>query len=162
MFIYSIRASTIKFIAVVVMCILGLGILLGVSNDNAVYASANGVEINYGGVRSAEDRIKFIEQFGLTVKGEALTDETVALPETFDRVLNEYNELQKLQGLDLLKYKSKRVSHYTYEVTNYEHNGRVYVNLYVTRGRVVACDLSSTEGDAFVIPLSQINPDKIK
>ena len=162
MFIYSIRASTVKFVAVVVLCITGLGILLGVSGERAVYASANGVEINYGGVRSAEERVKFIEQFGLCVKAEPVTEETVALPETFDRVLNEYNELQKLQGLDLTKYRNKRVSHYTYEVTTYEHGGRVYVNLYITRGRVVGCDLSSTEGEAFVIPLSEVNPDKIK
>lgn len=162
MFIYSVRASTVKFVAVVALCIIGLGILLGASGDDAVFAAANGTEINYGGVRSDEERIKFIEQFGLSVKVEPITEETVALPETFDKVLNEYNELQKLQGLDLSKYKSKRVTHYTYEVTNYEHSGVVYVNLYVTRGRVVGCDLTGLGDGAFVIPLSEVNTDKIK
>ncbi len=162
MFIYSVRASTIKFVAVVVLCIVGLGLLLGASGEDAVFAAANGTEINYGGVRSAEERIRFIEQFGLSVKAEPSVEETVALPETFDRVLNEYNELQKRQGLDLLKYKSKRVTHYTYEVTNYDHAGSVYVNLYIARGRVVGCDLTAIGEGGFVIPLSEINSDKIK
>ncbi len=162
MFIYSVRASTIKFVAVVALCIVGLGLLLGAMGEDAVFAAANGTEINYGGVRSAEERIKFIEQFGLSVKAEPTVEETVAFPETFDRVLNEYNELQKLQGLDLSKYKSKRVSHFTYEVTNYEHSGAVYVNLYITRGRVVGCDLTGVGDGAFVIPLSEVNTEKIK
>ena len=151
MFIYSIRASTVKFVAVVVLCITGLGILLGVSGERTVYASANGVEINYGGVRSAEERVRFIEQFGLCVKAEPVTEETVALPETFDRVLNEYNELQKLQGLDLTKYRNKRVSHYTYEVTNYEgYDGKVYVNLLVYRNKVVGGDVCSADSSGFI------------
>ena len=54
MFIYSIRASTVKFVAVVVLCITGLGILLGVSGERTVYASANGVQINYGQAAGAE------------------------------------------------------------------------------------------------------------
>ena len=162
MFIYSIRASTIKFVAVVTLCIVGLGLLLGMSGEDAVFATTDGTEINYGGVRSAEEGIKFIGQFGLTVKEEPTTDETVALPETFDKVLNEYNELQKLQGLDLSKYKSKRVSHYTYEVTNYSHTGSVFVNLYIARGRVVGCDLTGLGSEAFVIPLSAVDTAKIK
>lgn len=162
MFIYSVRASTVKLVAVVALCILGLSILLGIAGDDAVYASANGVEIKYGGVRSADGRIEFISQFGLTVNGEPVKEETVALPDTFDRVLNEYNELQKLQGLDLTKYKGKRVTHYVYEVTNYDHAGKVYVNLYICRARVVGCDLSSTDGGGFVIPLAQIDTTKIK
>ena len=118
MFIYSIRATTVKFIAVLVLCIVGLGVLVGISGDGTVYASADGTEINYGGVRSVEDRIEFIRQFGLTVNAEPLVENTVALPENFDLALNEYNEIQKLQGLDLTKYRGKRVTHVTYEVTN--------------------------------------------
>ena len=161
MFIYSVRASSIKLAAIVALCVIGLGLLLGASGNDAVFASANGVEINYGGVRSNEERIKFIGQFGLSVKGEPTEENTVALPETFDRVLNEYNELQKLQGLDLTKYKSKRVTHYTYEVTNYKHTGGVFVNLYISRGRVVGCDLTGLGEGAFVIPLCEVDVSRI-
>lgn len=162
MFIYSVRASSIKLVAIVALCVIGLGLLLGASGNDAVFASANGVEINYGGVRSNEERIGFIEQFGLSVKAEPTEENTVALPETFDKVLIEYNELQKLQGLDLSKYKSKRVTHYTYEVTNYSHTGGVFVNLYVSRGRIVGCDLTGLGDEAFVIPLCEVDVNKIK
>lgn len=162
MFIYSIRATTVKFIAVLVLCIVGLGVLVGISGDGAVYASADGTEINYGGVRSVEDRIEFIRQFGLTVNAEPLVENTVALPENFDLALNEYNEIQKLQGLDLTKYRGKRVTHVTYEVTNYNHGGRVSVNLYICRGRVVGCDLTGEGEGGFVIPLTEIDEERIR
>ena len=162
MFIYSIRASTVKFIAVLVLCIVGLGILIGISGDGTVYASATGTEINYGGIRSEDDRVKFIGQFGLSVSGEPLVDETVVLPDNFDRALNEYNELQKLQGLDLTKYKNKRVTHCAYEVTNYTHTGRVVVNLYICRGRIVGCDLTGEGEGGFVVPLCEADQSKIK
>jgi len=162
MFIYSIRASTVKLIAVLVLCIVGLGILIGVSGDGAVYAAASGVEIDYGGIRTDADRIDFIKQFGLSVKEEPLVEDTVALPDSFDRALNEYNELQKLQGLDLLKYRNKRVTHCAYEVTNYDHPSRVTVNLYICRGRIIGCDLTAEGADGYVIPLTRIDSGKIR
>ncbi len=54
------------------------------------------------------------------------------------------------------------MNHYTYEVTNYSHNGGVYVNLYIARGRVVGCDLTGVGDSAFVIPLCDVDVNKIK
>lgn len=49
-----------------------------------------------------------------------------------------YNEIQRAQGLDLAKYKNKKVSRFTYKVTNYEgYEGEVYANLLVWRDKVV-------------------------
>jgi hypothetical protein len=110
--------------------------------------------IDFSGVKTNEDRIKFIEQFGIKVKEEAKDEMNFRIPENFDRVISGYNEIQKAQGLDLLRYKNKKVTRYTYEVTNYEEaKDNVFVNLIVYKGTVVACDLSSANPNGFVRPL---------
>ncbi len=162
MFIYSIRASTIKFFAVVVICIAGLVGMIALSGNSAAYASAGGVEINYGGIKSEEDRIAFIKGFGLSVDADSVKSENVTFPDEFDIALNTYNEIQKTQGLDLTKYRNKRITHYTYTVTNYDHDGTVYVNLYVYKNKVVGCDVSSADPQGFVLALGQIDEAKLK
>jgi hypothetical protein len=79
------------------------------------------------------------------------------MPKDFDRVVTEYNELQRRQGLDLSKYTGKRVTRYTYEVKNYEgYEGTVYVNLLVYRDKVIGCDISSADPTGFVAPLIKL------
>ena len=84
------------------------------------------------------------------------------MPENFDRVILGYNELQKKQGLDLSKYQKKRVTRYTYKVTNYDAEGDVYANLFVYRGKIVACDVCSANPDGFVIPLTLVERSNLK
>ena len=162
MFICSVRASTIKFFGVIALTLAVLFSVLAFGEQSTVYASAGGVEIDYGGMKTNEDRVKFIEGFGLKVKEEPTTEESFAMPENFDRVINGYNEIQKMQGLDLSKYKKKRVTHYSYEVENYNHDGKVTVNLLVYKNRVIACDLSSLEENGFVLPLISVDKANLK
>lgn len=62
-----------------------------------------------------------------------------------------YNEIQRAQGLDLAKYKNKKVSRFTYKVTNYEgYEGEVYANLLVWRDKVVGGDVCSKDVNGFV------------
>ena len=77
-----------------------------------------------------------------------------SMPESFDRVLLGYNELQRSQGLDLSKYLKKRVTRYTYRVEDYEgYDGEVVANLLVYRSRIIACDISSKDSSGFVSPI---------
>ncbi len=162
MFIYSIRASTVKFCLCIVICLAVLFTLVTVGNTDAVYASIDGREINYGGIKTNEDRVAFINGFGIEVKSEPVSEETFSMPESFDRIIEGYNQIQKSQGLDLSKYSRKRVTHYAYEVTNYDHTGTVYVNLIVWRNRIIAADISSMAGDGFVSSLVDFDTSKLK
>ncbi len=162
MFIYSIRASTIKFVACVLLCLLVLGALFAIGSSDAVYASAVGKEINYGGMKTNEDRVAFIEGFGIKVKSEPVREEIFTMPDDFDRVILGYNQIQKSQGLDLTKYERKRVTHYAYEVTNYDSDGKVYVNLLVYKSRIIAADISSLDNGGFVSSLTDIDASKLK
>ena len=153
MFIYSIRASTVKFFAFLV---LTLALVVGVavfSTEQAVMASGTATEVKYDGIRTREDRVGFVERFGIRVAPESEESCAFSMPESFDRVIVGYNELQKKQGLDLSKYKNKRVTRYTYRVVGEDS----YANLFVYRGKIVACDISSASPDGFVLPLTLAN-----
>ena len=162
MFIYSIRASTLRFFACIFVCLAVLVLLLTLGNAETVYASAGGREINYGGMKTNEDRIAFIESYGIKVKPEAVREETFTMPDDFDRVILGYNQLQKAQGLDLTKYERKRVTHYAYEVTNYDSESTVFVNLLVYRGGIIAADISSVGDGGFVSNLLDFDRTKLK
>lgn len=162
MFVYSIRASTLKFFACIALCIAVLIVLLTVGSTDAVYASASGREINYSGIKTNEDRVAFIESFGIKVNPNAVREETFTMPDDFDRVIQGYNQIQKTQGLDLTRYGRKRVTHYAYEVTNYDSQGSVYVNLLVYKNRIIAADISSADDGGFVSSLTEFDTSKLK
>ena len=154
MFIYSLRASTIKFFAVVCVALVTLITLIAfVPTYGAdVEAPVSGeLEINYDKIKTNEDRINFLSQFGWTVKLDAVTTGEVTIPSEFDKVFTGYNEIQKRQGLDLTKYKKKNVTRYTYEITNYEgYDGVVYANLIVYKNRVIGGDVCSADVTGFI------------
>ena len=161
MFVCSVRSSSIKFFSVVILCLTVLCIVITLSSNDYIYAMSNGVEVNFSGIKGNDERVAFIKQFGL-VPDEEFTEESFSLPNTLDRVLGEYNQLQKKQGLDLSKYLGKRVTRYTYKINNYRHEGSVYVNLIVYRDKIIACDISSLDGNKFVYPLCDISLENIK
>lgn len=157
MFIVSVRASSVRFFALLLMiAALAVGIL-ALGGREAVFASAKTEDgISFGGIETAEDRAEFLKALGVEVKEGSETSDEFTMPEDFDRVLLGYNELQKTQGLDLSKYAKKKVTRYTYEVTNCKgHEGAVFANLLVWKGRIIACDYSSGEPGGFVKPLTE-------
>lgn len=156
MFIYSVRSSTIKFFALISAALILLISIFAFGGGRAVEASV-GVDIRLDGMKTNEDRLEFISKFGVEVAGEPKESESFAVPEKFDRVVSLYNEIQKQQGLDLTKYKNKKVTRYTYSVNNYEgYEGEVNVNLIIYRNTVIGCDISSADPMGFVKPLIKL------
>lgn len=162
MFVYSIRSSTVKFFG---FLLLTLALVVGVvvfGSGESVLASSDGVTVSYSGIKTDEARRDFIEGFGIELSADAPEEKSFKMPDNFDRVILGYNELQKKQGLDLSKYAKKKVTRYSYKVTNYNSDEEVYANLFVFRGRIVACDLSSANPEGFVIPLTLVKSDMLK
>lgn len=153
MFVLSVRASTLRYFAVIAICLVLLVAILFVGNNES-YLPTLAKEIKFSGIKTNEDRVSFIEQFGIEVSEIPCESVDFSMPENFDRIILGYNEIQKSQGLDVTKYKNKKVTRYTYKAENYDgYDGVVYVNLIVYRNTVVACDVSSAEKDGFVKPL---------
>lgn len=90
------------------------------------------------GIKTEEDRVAYLEQWGWQVSPQAALVEELALPEEFGEEYAKYLELQTGQGFDLSKYAGKRIRRYTYEVLNYP-NGEtgVVAHLLLYRNRVI-------------------------
>jgi hypothetical protein len=155
MFIYSLKASTLKFIAVVIISIGLLITLISIipSGGEAVSAAStkDDAKINYKNIKTNDDRINFLKQFGWEVNPEAVETVEVIIPKDFDAVYKKYNDVQKAQSLNLEKYRNKAVKRYTYEIIDYaDYSGTVYVNLLVHKDKVVGGDICSAEADGFM------------
>ena len=168
MFIYSFKASSIKFFGILCVALAALITLIafvpayageqsggsgsgGVAVDAPQAESGATVSIRYDKVKSADDAAAFLSQFGWVVDAGSAETREVTIPAQFDKVFAGYNELQKSQGLDLSKYKKKAVTRYTFTVTSYDgYEGTVYANVLVYRGRVIGGDICSADVSGFI------------
>lgn len=156
MFIYSVRASTVRFFAVIVLTLAALIGVVAAGSAGSVFALSTGVgTYRYNGVGEQSGRVAFLAQFGIEVDAASEREESFTMPADFDRVMLGYNEIQKAQGLDVSKYKNKKVSRYTYEVTNAKDAGGVMADLLVYRDRVIGCDVASADPNGYVRPLTE-------
>ncbi|MBE6662617.1 MAG: DUF4830 domain-containing protein [Ruminococcaceae bacterium] len=152
MFVYTMRAGTIKFFAVVgVALALLVTLIVLVPTYDGDFSAMEEVSYQYGKIKSNDDVESFLSQFGWKVEDEPLEEVKVTIPDEFDKVFTAYNEIQRRQGLNLSKYKRKEVTRYTYTVTNYEgYDGKVYANVLVYRNRVVGGDICSADTTGFI------------
>lgn len=143
MFIYSIKFSKIKVViccAAVIVGILAVFVPRAFAEDTApVSLILQGHKIS-----DNDDRIQYLKSFGWEVQEEPETIEEIIIPEDFNEVFQKYNEIQKLQGFDLEKYKNQRVKRYTYIVTNYpDEPDYVRANIFIFKNKVIAGDICS-------------------
>ena len=162
MFVYSLKASTLKFFGIIGVAILTLIALMVLIPTYSTATTAKIEEMNesisFDNVKSSSDVISFLSQYGWTVSEAPIEECEITIPKDFDKVLTSYNEIQKQQGLDLSKYQRKTAKRYTFKVTNYEdYEGTVYANVIVYRNKVIAGDICSADAKGFIHTLSKIN-----
>lgn len=155
MFVYSMRASTLKFFGVTTLAVAALVTLLIFIPTSEPAVSSGAIEVSesvrFDGIKTAEDRIAFLSQFGIEVEPTPVEEAEVTVPAEFDKVYESYNELQKKQGFDLSKYQKKDVMRYTYRVTNYDgYDGEVLVSMLVYKKKVIGGDVCSADHDGFI------------
>ena len=157
MFVYSMRAGTLRFFAIVGIAIITLVTLIAFVPALQPVAAAEGEvatqaeRINYEKIRTEEDRIAFLAQFGWEVSATPTESTTVTIPREFDKVFAAYNEMQRAQGLDLSPYSGRTVERYTYTVTNYEgYQGEVLANVLIFRGKVIGGDICAADASGFL------------
>lgn len=152
MFVCSLRASTIKFFGIICVAMAALITLIVFipSYDGGTDVSTS-TGINYSKIKSEEDRVAFLKQFGWEVKSGAVEEKETKIPKEFDKVFSTYNELQRRQNLDLSNYKGKAVVRYTYEITNYPgYEGTVYANLIIYKNKVIGGDICTADVEGFI------------
>ena len=158
MFVISMKSDKLKkYLIIAIACALTTigGIINVVSTESAPAANVGGVNMR---ASTAEERIAFFSQFGYEISEDPLEVKEVVIPTEFDETYEEYNTLQKSQGLDLSKYKGKRVKMWSYAIKNYPGyettDGTIRGNILVYEGVVVGGDVSNIELNGFMVEFS--------
>lgn len=159
MFLVSLKSLKGKLIllvlvviAAIVLCVVFSPSGEGETDKESLAADA---VINYS-ASNDEERMNFIKQLGLTVNPEPESVTQIIIPDEFDEVYSEYNELQKKSGLDLSDYRGCKAKKWTYAVTNYpgyEDCESIRINLIVYKGKVIGGDICNIELDGFMTGL---------
>ena len=161
MFVRSVRMSTLKFASIAALAFLAiLALILFIPSYESpapvVKLESVGEQIRFDRIRDAGDRVQFLAQFGYVVDETPVETCEVVIPKEFDRVFAAYNELQKGEGLDLSRYKGKKMMRYTYNVTNYDgYTDPVYANILVYKNKVVGGDVCSADPSGFAHGLAK-------
>lgn len=97
-----------------------------------------------------DERIAYLRSFGWDPAAAPEVEMEVQIPKEFDEAYTEYNALQQQQGLDLAKYRGKRVMLYSYPLQNYPGDTKdVTASLVLYKNRVIAADVSSADTNGF-------------
>lgn len=132
-------------IAVVCAAAVALTSFLGTSTP------ASAVTPNPKGVKTAEDRVAYLEGYGWLVNPEPIAVEEVYIPDEFDETYTEYLALQASQGFDLTKYRGKHTKRYAYEILNYPTGETgVQVGILIYKNTVVGGEVLSAQLDGFL------------
>ena len=97
-------------------------------------------------VRSNEDRVAYLAEYGWDVSPEPVSTEELLIPEEMGDTYQEYLRLQQEQGFDLTQYCGRRVKRYTYTVTNYPDRKDVSAVLLIYKNRIVGGQIQSADG----------------
>ena len=136
-------------LAAIVLLILFVVVLLAVLLKNADEPTpgADGEQtVSASEVRTNEDRVAYLAQFGWEVSAEPVQTQEVRIPTDPSDVFERYNDLQIAQGFDLHDYAGKTVRRYVYEIENYPGgDGQYYATLLICKGAVIGGDVCAAE-----------------
>lgn len=96
-----------------------------------------------------EERRDYLASYGWETSAE-YEEKELTIPESWNQVYADYNEIQVNQGFDLSDYKGKRVTLYTYTVTNYDGIKQgIVADMLVYDGLLIGgdiCNVSAEDG----------------
>ncbi|MBE6678073.1 MAG: DUF4830 domain-containing protein [Ruminococcaceae bacterium] len=151
MFIYTVKASRLKFFAMLICSMAVILTIASVVPKEKNYASVAVVSHNYNDISTNEERVQFLSTFGYNVVPTPIEVVSVTIPEKFDGVYEKYNDLQRSQGLNLKRYSGVKAKRYTYSITNYEgETENVVANVLVYNNNIIGGDVCKTGNDPFL------------
>ncbi len=149
--IYTIKFSKKKAVCIILIAALLIALLILAWPNGQAATTPDGtqtaavVEITNG-----DDCRDYIASLGYAVSGDALDTREVVIPKEFDQTYLKYNDLQKECGFDLLDYTGKKVTLYTYQVTNYADQPDTLVDVLVYKEQVIGGAVYTASIDGFM------------
>ena len=141
MFVCTVKASSIKFFAAV---LVSVAVLVGIVSVIPVIDSSGKVAVaalDFDHVGTVEEQVEFLKDLGYEVNPAPVFTGEVTIPEEFDSVYEEYNRIQRSQGLDLEKYKGKKVYRYSYLLVGKENPA--YATLLIYKDKIIGGDITT-------------------
>ena len=155
MFVVSVSKNKIKksIITAIVVIVLSFSLVMLIKSVGNIQSSSTNVSSSLT-VASEEDLLKFISFHGWEVDTQPAEVRDVIIPETFDEVYANYNQIQIQQGFNLEKYAGQRVKRWTYIVRNYPETSPeddyIRINILVSDNNVIGGDVCSVKLDGFM------------
>jgi hypothetical protein len=148
MFVCSVKTSRRQLLALL-GCVVLLIVLLAV----AVALPAGSQAKATATVADTDERRAYLTALGYELDLQYEEVREVLIPDEFDEVFTQYNQLQQAAEMDFSPYHGKRVKCWTYRVTNHPEGGEVLAHLYVYKDKIVGGDVSSTSLGGFMTAL---------
>ena len=150
MFVYTMKASGLKFFAVVATSVIVLVTAIGILPSVSASVDVANVSTDYKNISTEEQMVEFLSMFGYEAEPVPTNVFEVKIPNNFSSIYEKYNEIQRAQGLNLKRYAGKDATAYVFKITNYDYDGEVFATLFIRNGRVIAGDICSKDGDGFI------------
>lgn len=129
--------------AVLLLAVIGIAVITVVKGIDSVNRKSSAV---FDGNAAYE----YIVSLGPDVDiGQMVADE-ITVPENFGSVYENYNNIQRLQGFDLKKYKGCTLKRFTFPLTDAENT---FAEVLTFRDEVVGADVYSTSATGSISPL---------
>lgn len=97
----------------------------------------------------------YLHKMGWETEQKPIEIVQLEIPQEWDDVYLQYNEIQKRAGFDLAPYKGSKVERCTFAIKNFDGEENVRANVLVSRGKVIGGDLSTVSISGFMIPLEE-------
>lgn len=148
MFIWSVKLNRNILWGLCAAVCLSLGAVAAMTPKDSIDVLKSTVDTT---AKTIEQQADFLKSYGYEAEKQPLLIEEIIIPSEFDDAYESYNNLQKISGFNLEKFKGYRVKKYTYLVTNYpEAKEDIYANLLIYNGKVIGGDISASSNDGFV------------
>ena len=119
------------------ICLLMIGSSFHVAEPPKSYLGLDNI------AETSQQRVRFLNTLGYDVSPDSEESESIRIPIEFGDVYNNYNELQKRKGTDLLDYRGAECVRYTY----CESGSDLRCNLIVYQNRIIGGDVCTAALD---------------
>lgn len=134
-----------KMIFGIILAVTGIAVIVLTFVSNHINQSESVAAVV--SASTDEERRNYLATFGWEVQTDC-EEKEITIPQSWNQVYSDYNEIQKNQGFDLSDYKGKKVTLYTYKISNYdETTEEVVADMLVYNGLLIGGDLCNTSAE---------------
>ena len=144
MFVYSVKATALRFAAVLIACIAVMAIFLALVPAYDPGAEADPAADMAG---DAAALLEYIEGHGWRVSGTPEQAE-FRIPDAADEDTGA--DADKTGDAELNEYAGQAAVRYTYEITGGENGGKMYLDLVTVGEKIVSGDIRTAEGEVII------------